>query len=326
MSNFRFSITLAALSGVFLSAELVARYGLGLGTPPLYVADPLIEYRLKPSQQLRRFGNRINVNRFSMRSAPLEQQRQGVQRRVLVFGDSVVWGGTLLDQSQIATELLVKPGINEVGNVLAPSWGPGNWLGYAKRFGFFAATDVVLVISSHDAADNPSSQSFRGDVNRPLLAPPSGLIEGIQRYLLPRLGLLFARYAPPRSTTNAKAPSADPTSATDPRVRQGLNDLREFISFARASGVRLVAVQFADREEAHSSQLKPDNQWIAKVLQLESIHSIQAGPIFRSCGAINSLYTDDIHPYTAAGQACLAKAIEQALKLTIKETNASQNP
>jgi hypothetical protein len=122
-------IGVAALVAALATGELTARYGLGLVTPPLYVADPLTEYRLKPSQQLQRFRNRIEVNRFSMRSGPLEPQRPGRQRRVLVFGDSVVWGGSVLDQKQIATELLAQPGITQVGNVAVPSWGPGNWLG-----------------------------------------------------------------------------------------------------------------------------------------------------------------------------------------------------
>jgi len=158
----------ATLAAVVATGELTDSTVLGLGTPPLYVADTLTEYRLKPSQQLRRFGNRIELNQSSMRSNALLQQRPVYQRRVLVFGDSVVWGGAVLDQEQIATELLAQPGITEVGNVAVPSWGPGNWLGYAKRFGFLDATDVVLVISSHDAADNPSPEPFSGDRNRPL--------------------------------------------------------------------------------------------------------------------------------------------------------------
>ena len=310
----RFLIALSALGGFALVGELAARYVLGLGTPPLYVADPLTEYRLKPSQQLRRFGNHIEVNRFSMRSKPLASNARG-QRRVLVFGDSVVWGGNRLDQSLIATELLSEPGIIEVGNVSAGSWGPGNMLGYAKRFGFLDATDVVLVISSHDAADNPSPAPFRGDLNRPLESPPSAFVEGVQRYLLPRLGVRLAPSPAPSSSAGAEPPPAKPTTATDPRVQQALSDLRAFLTLARASGARLVAVQFANREEARSGQLQLGNQWIAKVLRQERIPSLQTGPVFRSCGPIDSLYTDGIHPYTAAGQACLAKAIEQALQL-----------
>ena len=119
-------------------------------------------------------------------------------RRVLVFGDSVVWGGAVLDQSLTATDLLHQAGITVMGNVAAPTWGPGSWLGRARRFGFLQATDVVLVISSHDAADNPALTQFQGDRNHPLEPPISALAEGFQRYLLPRFGLrLDASSRPP---------------------------------------------------------------------------------------------------------------------------------
>jgi hypothetical protein len=134
-------------------------------------------------------------------------------------------------------------------------------------------------------------------------------------YLLPRFGLRLSPSPAPSSSAGADPPPAEPTSATDPRVRQGLADLSDFLTLARTSGARVVAVQFADREEARSGQLEPGNRWISQVLQQQGVPSLQAAPIFRACGPIDSLYSDGIHPYTAAGQACLAKAIEQALKL-----------
>jgi hypothetical protein len=228
-----------------------------------------------------------------------------------VFGDSVVWGGAVLDQSLIATELLRQSGVAEVGNVAAPSWGPGNWLGWAKRFGFLQATDVVLVISSHDAADNPNLTPFTGDPNHPLKTPVSALSEGVERYLLPRLGI---RMRVPSAPDPVGAPSGEPTSPADPRVQRGLSDLRNFLKLARASGARVMAVQFADRQEATSGTFQPGNHWIAQTFKQEGVPSVQAGPIFRGCGPIASLYTDDIHPYTASGQACVAKAIQQVLR------------
>jgi len=311
MSKRPIVLCLSSLLALLAAGEWFSRSWLGLGTPPLYVVDDLTEYRLKPDQQIRRFGNRISVNAFSMRSAPLAASRDRSLPRVLIFGDSIVWGGTSLDQSLIATDVLRQSGALEVGNVSAPSWGPGNWLGWARRFGFLQATDVVLVISSHDAADNPSSKAFQGDQNHPLRPPVSAFFEGFQRYLLPRLqGLLpLAPFKP------ASLAEAEPTSPTDPRVQRGLADLRTLIQLARTSGARVVAVQFADRKEAASGQFQPGNAWIAQLLKAEGVPAVQAGPIFRSCGPIASLYSDGIHPYTAAGQACLARAIEQALQL-----------
>jgi hypothetical protein len=64
-------------------------------------------------------------------------------------------------------------------------------LGRAVVSGELIATEVVLVISSHDATDNPSPEPFRGGTNHPVEPPTSALREGIGRYLLPRLGLPF---------------------------------------------------------------------------------------------------------------------------------------
>ena len=168
-----------------------------------------------------------------MRSAPLSPTRPAATRRVLVFGDSVVWGGAVLDQSLIATERLRQLGVSEVGNVATPSWGPGNWLGWARRFGFLQATDVVLVISSHDAADNPIPDPFTGNPNHPLQPPVSALVEGLERYALPRLGirLPLAVSSAPASSEPA-APSGEPTSPADPRVQRGLADLARAIEQA----------------------------------------------------------------------------------------------
>ena len=97
-------------------------------------------------------------------------------------------------------------------------------------------------------------------------------------------------------------------------MQQGLGDLRTFLQLRRASDARVMAVQFADRQEAASGTLQPGIAWIEEVLQREGVPNVQAGPIFR-LGPIASLYSDDIHPYTASGQACLARAIQKALQL-----------
>jgi hypothetical protein len=154
---------------------------------------------------------------------------------------------------------------------------------------------VVLVISSHDAADNPSPEPFRGGTNHPVEPPTSALREGIGRYLLPRLGLPF--------------PPPDPSRQRQLRTQQHSRSPRPAGSgrSARFSSAR------PSQWRSCGGGAVPRSR--AQLLSEEAIPSVQAGPIFRSCGPIDSLYTDGIHPYTAAGQACLAKAIQQALKL-----------
>lgn len=309
LADFRLRFMIVSV-GAVVFLEIIARFVMGLGSPPLYIPDALTEYRLKPNQSLYRFGNRININAYSMRSAPLSKRRHSRHRRVLVFGDSVVWGGAVMDQSLIATELLSKGGDFEVGNVAAPSWGPGNWLGWAQRFGFLDSTDVILVINGHDAADNPSSVPFSGNINHPLSPPSLALVELVQRYLLPRFGIFLDRENSSNKDIMVSGPS---DSITDPRVSRGLKDLRAFLRLARRSGAHVVVVQFADRQDVLSGSLSPGHRWIKEVLLKEGVPGIDSSRLFRECGPIDRLFVDGIHPYTPAGQACLAKVISQAL-------------
>ena len=180
-------VLLLALA-VIVSGELFCRVVLGLANPPLYVADPQIEYMMKPDQDVRRFGNHVFVNHWGMRSPEISQHKQNSDEiRVLIFGDSVVNGGSETDQSLLATTQMQqrlqatigRPVV--VGNISAGSWGPGNWLAYAKRYGFFDADILVLVVNSGDFADNPTFEPLKS--SHPTQKPLFALQEAVFRYL-----------------------------------------------------------------------------------------------------------------------------------------------
>ena len=127
--------------------RMVCALRAGVGHPPLSITHPRIEYLYAPNQDVRRFGKRFLVNDYSMRSAPFAARKGRDERRVLVFGDSVVNGGNLTNHQDLATTRLahdLRPfaGGNKVvvGNVSAGSWGPGNWLAYSQAYGFLRRT------------------------------------------------------------------------------------------------------------------------------------------------------------------------------------------
>jgi hypothetical protein len=129
-----------AIVVVSFGGELIARFVLGLGDPPLSVDHPTIEYLFAPSAEHRRFGNEFRTNRYHARSDEFPQTRVSNEVRVLVLGDSVPNGGNLTDQSELATELL-KDKLAEalnlevfVGNASAGSWSPRLWAITVKRF------------------------------------------------------------------------------------------------------------------------------------------------------------------------------------------------
>lgn len=184
-------LSLAALVAIVGIAECAARYCLGLGDPPLSEGSPDLDYIFRPNQRCRRFGNAVNYNNLSMRMDE-DVDPADSRMRVFVVGDSVVNGGSLTDQKDLATTLLQGAMPNAlVCNVSAGSWGPGNYAAYFRRYpGLVRESDVfVLELSTHDLwEDDPKTGagSIVGTVSFPSKRPWCALWDGYVRYLKPR--------------------------------------------------------------------------------------------------------------------------------------------
>jgi lysophospholipase L1-like esterase len=160
----------------------------GFGHPPLYQADDHIGYLLAPNQRLRRLGNRIEINQYSMRTGPIAAQRPAQQLRIFVLGDSIVNGNWWTDQAQTLSARLerslqdsplatVYPEVR-VLNASANSWGPRNELAYLQRFGTFESQIIVLVINTDDLfGTQPTSLQVGRDRNYPDRNPASAIAE-----------------------------------------------------------------------------------------------------------------------------------------------------
>ncbi len=179
----------AVLGGLLL--ELSLRGFWGLGNPPIYVADDRVGYRLAPNQRTRRFGNRIEINQYSMRSPQISPVPANSTLRVLLLGDSVANGNWWTDtdetisarmQRQLQPRLPESWEAVEVLNASANSWGPRNELAYVEKFGTFEASVVVLLINTDDLfATAPTSVPVGRDRNYPDRRPPLALVEVFQR-------------------------------------------------------------------------------------------------------------------------------------------------
>src|SRR5690348_1694786 len=95
--------SIGLVAACILGAEIFARYGLGLGNPPLVMIDSKMEYVFRPGSY-RRFNNYISYNSWSMRASEVPPEKSCDDFRVLVLGDSVVNGGALTDQNDLASE------------------------------------------------------------------------------------------------------------------------------------------------------------------------------------------------------------------------------
>ncbi|MDM7948604.1 hypothetical protein [Hydrogenophaga sp.] len=293
-----------------IGSEVLTRWVLGLGTPPLYEADAGYEYRLRPDQDLYRFGNHILVNRWGMRSEDFGKTKANPsERRIMVFGDSVVNGGSEIGHEALATtqlrqELqttLARP--VTVGNISAGSWGPGNWLAYATRFGFFQADLVILVVGSGDARDNPAFAPLT--INQPTHKPALALEEAVTRYLPRYLPENLARMvsgqpeSPPANQTSALASGPDP-------IEQGLDDLRRFLTLARSEGRQVVVLHHPDRSETETGRMAAGHAEIAALVEGMGLPWIGLRDSYRQTD--QPVYRDAVH-LSAAGQRTLAREL-----------------
>lgn len=283
----RVVVALGLILGV---TEAFARFALGFGTPPLTVAHPLIEYMFAPNQNVVRFGNRQIYNEIGMRSPPLADVDQA--RRVMVFGDSVINGGNLTDQAELATTLATDGDVF-FGNVSAGSWGPANIRAWIEEYGFQGADAGVFVLSSHDLNDLPMFAPLDPQTHptkRPILA----LWEIATRYA-PRYipGLAGEHPLPHRDDAKIKAAGLGDN---------GPDEVEKLVDVVARAGLPMCVVLHAARSELVSG-FEQDHDALTQILTRRGVpvlNDSEAFSIAQEGG--ESVYRDNIH-ITAAGQA-----------------------
>lgn len=306
-----------ALVLTLAAAEGVARFYLGLGDPPLSLADPDVEYRFKPGTY-RRFGNRVHYNHYSMRSDDFpEHKTMPKERRILVLGDSVINGGALTDDADVGTRLLqaqlqARWGVPTiVGNVSAGSWGPTNQAAYLRKFGWFDADVIVLVESGHDATDASTFTPIVGiSKDFPDRKPISALWEGATRYTT-----LFESLVRPEISTGA------PVVLSEERARELCADaMREMLDNAATKSVRALVVSYRSRDEI-DAETTDGQRFFQEIARTAGVPYLDLRePMLSALKAGQPLYrpNDPIHP-SSVGQALIAKQLEDAIVRAFSE-------
>jgi hypothetical protein len=283
-------------------SEVVSRKWLGLGHPPISQIDREIEYLFVPNQEIRRFGNRIHYNEWSMRSESMSKHKPPYEFRVLVLGDSVVNGGALTDQASLATTLLESDLCRRlgrparVGNVSAGSWGPANLLAYVRRFGIFDADVVVTVLSNHDAWDAPDWAPVVGrDPDYPGRRPCCAVWEALTRYVPRLLG-----WGPPRR----------PEVRDETTERISLGALRELYRLVHQSGSTAMCVLHRERVELGHHSEPAGLRAIRAVATSANVPCLDLSTRLHHEEGI--AYRDNIH-LTARGQQLLEQLLMEAV-------------
>lgn len=291
--------------GITIGAIALLEGGLrlfGFGNPLIYKADQEIGYLLAPNQQVRRMGNRIKINQYSMRGDDLEATKSSDSLRIMLLGDSVANGGWWTDQpmtisAQMERQLSQNDRNIQVLNASANSWGPRNQWAYLRRFGTFEARVIVLLINTDDLfALPPSTVKVGKDVFYPDRKPPLALSELYQRLW-------------------SGVQVSDPKESGD-RVGKNLAAIGAIKSIAAQNGADLIiAITPLLREVDNSDWRDYERKARARLeafAQEEQIKLIDFLPFFQTEDSPSTLYRDHIH-LSSKGNEIVSKTIVESL-------------
>ena len=317
-------LVLAAIVLLWVIVEVSLRLLFGFGNPLTYIADEKIGYLLAPNQRTRRFGNRIEINEYSMRSGAVTKERSPDTFRVLVIGDSIANGGWWTDQADIISEMLdtqlreldgergrrgdgenfglMQTSNVEVLNASANSWGPRNELAYLQRFGTFDAQVIVLIINTDDLfATTPSSVVVGRDRNYPNRKPSLAIVEAISRYLLPEQAI------PELEQVNAEAGD---------RVGRNLEAIGKIQAMANSTNshfllVMTPLVREIGKPGSRDYEIKARSR-LDQFTESQQIKYIDFLSAFNSIPQPETLYRDHIH-LSPQGNQIVSKAIAEGI-------------
>ncbi len=282
------------LLGALVIIELLLRAVIGFGNPVLYIKDAEIGYLLKPRQRVRRWGNWVIVNEYSMRNAPVAELKTGL--RILLLGDSVLNGSWWTDQDQTISAFLHRelPGA-EILNASANSWGPRNLAAYVARFGTFGADVVVVMLNTDDLfATAPTSVPVGCDRYYPDRRPALAIIEAMGR-LIP--------YSPPQAMATVNAEGGD-------RVAANLQALQYIHTQAPRLVIALTPLwrEVINQGHAYEKTARERLQaWSSQIVYVDFL------PLFQKHHASRQLYRDHIH-LTPQGNRYVSGVIAEAIR------------
>jgi hypothetical protein len=315
-------IILAVTSGLGAAIEVLLRVLLGFGNPLIYITDAECGYLLAPNQKVRRLGNRIEINEYSMRSGAIAPVPTPETLRVLLLGDSVANGGWWTHQTDTISEIMARElrlqvqnlasdaqlgsQVNysnfEVLNASANSWGPRNQLAYAKRFGVFGANAVVLLLNTDDFfASAPCPLVVGRDRSYPDRKPRSATLELLSRYLLPAV-----------PTPQLAAPAATSGDV----VGCNLEAIGQIQKIAVSANVEFLLAVTPKRSEfgdpgPRDWEVKARAR-LAELVETEKITYIDFLPIFNGGAELPTLYRDSIH-LSPQGNQLVSKTISRQI-------------
>jgi hypothetical protein len=282
-------ILLISFVSLIVVAELVLRL-FGFGNAILYRTDVHAGYYPAPNQQEHRYGGFFQTNAYGMRAPDFDPVKKPGTLRILMLGDSTLYGGSFVDQRDLYARLLddaldAKPGVNsvEVLNMAANAWGPFNELGYVEEFGTFDADVAVIAL--------PIGDIYRGLAQLMGLpyfevdAPPRLALEEVLRHLNWRSREMFH-----------KLPSAEEQVA---QAKLGIEEYVKLAELLRSRGCEVLFEVLPSAPAGMNDVAPADEQRDVDALRaaLEPLGVKVGYPIglFKGKGTVDEMYHDRTH-------------------------------
>jgi len=298
--------TIVTIIVLIVILELYLRFKWGFCDALLYNHSDKYEYIAQPNQNRHRFGAHIHYNSYSQRSTEPDSTR----KIILGLGDSVLFGGTWMDQDSLASTIFSKETGMQMLNISAGSWGPDNCAAYLKEKGTFNAKAMILVCSSHDAYDVMSHIPVVGVYpNYPNKQYNSAIIELIDRYLFPRIKYYTLRtkmkFDPDETIVSKIVNSSVKKKST--LFNPGFAQLKDI---ADSLHIPFIIYLHAETNEIAKGQYNEMGQEILKWADTNSVPLINGS----QNGETTDMYKDVIH-FNEKGQRHLADILIEKIKL-----------
>lgn len=175
----------AAVLATLLILEAALRL-FGLASPIIYRLDPRFGYEPMPSQSSFRLGVRVHINDVGLRDDEDFAALMKGTERILVIGNSVTYGSSLVSQPELFTEVLERelrsrrPGV-KVLNAGVAGYSVSQMMMRAPRLVELTAPHhLVLYVIQNDFRRPPVRYPAEGSPQEPLKRPRSALITFMQ--------------------------------------------------------------------------------------------------------------------------------------------------
>lgn len=296
--------------------EFILRFAFGFCDALLYRESDKYEYIAQSNQDRHRFGAYIHYNSYSQRN----DEPDSTKVRVLGLGDSVIFGGTWMDQDSLASTLFSEETGIQMLNISAGSWGPDNCAAYLKEKGTFGASAMILVCSSHDAFDVMTHVPVVGVVpTYPDRQYKLAWAELIDRYIVPRIRMMFWRTKVNLDPDQQVVKNIEFKNTV--RQKSALFDkgFDQLLEIAREKNIPMAIYLHAEQDEVKAGSYNEMGQMIIKWAEAHGVRLVEG----LKAGEKENMYHDKIH-FNEAGQRFMATQLVKMYDEYLKQPARKQ--